>query len=51
MTVTDEAALDGAPLETNSEREYERNNTIIDPKGPLKRSAFRALVQDFTPMW
>ncbi len=26
-------------------------NRVVEDRGPLRRSAFRALVQDFGPIW
>lgn len=35
----------------SGDRDSERNSSIIDSKNPLRRSAFRAMVQDFGPIW
>lgn len=31
--------------------DYERNSPAADRETPLRRSAFRAMVQDFGPLW
>jgi len=33
------------------DEDHERNSAVVDSKNPLRRSAFRATVQDFGPLW
>lgn len=33
------------------DEDYERNSPVTNRETPLRRSAFRAMVQDFGPIW
>ncbi|KIX04821.1 uncharacterized protein Z518_05692 [Rhinocladiella mackenziei CBS 650.93] len=51
--VADEILKDASLQQNNSRGHHDdyEQNAVSDYKGPLKRSPFRALVQDFSPIW
>jgi hypothetical protein len=52
VIANDETRLQEVPEnQTGEDRDHERNSPVIDSKNPLRRSAFRAMVQDFGPIW
>lgn len=54
VVANDETELQAIPQNVNAnggDRDSERNSPVIDSKNPLRRSAFRAMVQDFGPIW
>jgi tellurite resistance protein TehA-like permease len=54
VVANDESELQAMPQNGNAngaDRDSERNSSVIDSKNPLRRSVFRAMVQDFGPIW